>query len=147
MPYVRIVRGCSASTMSMGESRSAAIETVTTEKQACPCAVGRYHHAKPRNVTALRRPPVWQSLLTMLAWLEKAGLSGMNHFIAAIEGALRPALARYEAYEVTILASLNGRLDGIVRALEWPRPAMQLTAGDLSRVLGGTPRDWDSAAT
>jgi hypothetical protein len=54
----------------VGEGRAAAFQRVHTEMQSCPYAGSRYHHAKPMNVTALRQIiPVWEDIVTMLAWL------------------------------------------------------------------------------
>ena len=54
----------------VGEGRAAAFQHVQTEMQSCPYAGGRYHHAKPMNVSALRQiMPAWQQIVTMLSWL------------------------------------------------------------------------------
>jgi hypothetical protein len=56
----------------VGEGRSAAFEHVQTEMQSCPYAGSRYHHAKPMNVSALRQiVPIWEDIVTMLAWLSQ----------------------------------------------------------------------------
>jgi hypothetical protein len=54
----------------VGEGRAAAFRHVRTEMQSCPYAGGRYHHAKPMNVSALRQIiPAWEQILTVLSWL------------------------------------------------------------------------------
>jgi hypothetical protein len=56
----------------VGEGRAAAFRNVPTEMQVCPYAGGRHHHAKPMNVSALRQMlPVWDDIVTMLAWLSQ----------------------------------------------------------------------------
>jgi hypothetical protein len=56
----------------VGEGRAVAFQQVQTEMQSCPYPGSRYHHAKPMNVTALRQiMPVWDQIVTMLAWLSQ----------------------------------------------------------------------------
>jgi len=56
----------------VGEGRTAAFQQVKTEMQPCPYAGGRYHHAKPMNVSALRQiMPAWEHIVTMLSWLSQ----------------------------------------------------------------------------
>jgi hypothetical protein len=56
----------------LGEGRAAAFQHVHTEMQPCPYAGGRYHHARPMNVSALRQiTPAWEQIVTMLLWLSQ----------------------------------------------------------------------------
>jgi hypothetical protein len=56
----------------LGEGRAAALQHVQTEMHPCPYAGGRYHHARPMNVSALRQiMPAWEQIVTMLSWLSQ----------------------------------------------------------------------------
>jgi hypothetical protein len=80
---------------------------------------------------------------SVLAWLSHAAGTDLQAHAPIVASALHAQLDPYDRFEVTVLTRLNQHLSGLMQSLGLD-PGAPVGTSALSRLCGGSLRDWDA---